>query len=201
MAKGLTVVHDIPGRLRLISPLLREQKDITSVHDLLMSIRGVFSVRIEPIVQSILIEYDSKIVLKNTLIKHLKTILRQTYFDPIDQLLSKVNPEIRKDLFRSMVTGFLILIAYLRKSGRHPDSLDILVVISTAYTILSHGKNKLKHPDVITGIVSMLSLGSKNILHVSLATWAVNLVELYLDLKKSQKNQYSTKEAIPAEVQ
>lgn len=201
MAKGLTVFHDIPGRLRLVSPLLREQKDITSVHDLLMSIRGVQSVRIESIIQSILIEYDPKIVVKSTLIKHLKTILRQTHFDPIDQLLSKVNPEIRKDLFRSMVTGFLILIAYLRKSGRHPDSLDILVVISTAYTILSHGKNKLKHPDVITGIVSMLSLGSKNILHVSLATWAVNLVELYLDLKKSQKNQYSTRETIVTEVQ
>lgn len=194
MGKSITIAHDIPGRLRLISPLLREQIDITSVSDLLKSIRGVNLVRIEPTIQSILIEYDPKVVLKGTLIGHLKTILRQTYFDPIDRLLSKVNPTIRKDLFRSMVTGFLILLAYLRKSGRHPDSLDILVVISTAYTILSHGKNKLKHPDVITGIVSMLSLGSKNILHVSLATWAVNLVELFLDVKKSQKGPYYTQE-------
>ncbi|WP_375537119.1 hypothetical protein [Alteribacillus sp. HJP-4] len=64
--------------------------------------------------------------------------------------------------------------------------LDYAVVISTAYTLLSHVENKFRHPDVITGILSMLSMGAGNILQVVMVTWAVNVLEL---LNEASKNK------------
>ena len=72
----------------------------------------------------------------------------------------------------------------MRRNGRlGPDLFDYLVVISTSYTVLSHGENRLSHPDVLTGIVSMASLGAQNIISVSLMAWFVNLIEVLIELR------------------
>lgn len=152
------------------------------------SLKGITNVRIEPLIHSMVIEYRSEVINRNKVLEYISLFFKQTHFDPLDNIMVQVTPNIRKDIFRSLISGLLILIAYTRKSvSNRPDTLDYAVVISTAYTVLSHGKNKLRHPDVITGIASMLSLGTKNILHVTLATWAVNLLEIFHDIKRSQQ--------------
>ncbi|MCC5800838.1 HMA2 domain-containing protein [Rossellomorea vietnamensis] len=187
MEGTFTIIHDIPGRLRLIIPALHDKKDYEQIKQMFSSIKGILNVRIEPVIQSMVISYDQMKINKNVILRFISLFFKQTRFDPLDHIMVNMTPALRKDLLRSLVTGFLILLAYIRKSsGKIPGVLDYAVIISTAYTVLSHGQNKLRHPDVITGIVSMLSLGVGNILHVATLTWAVNIVELFNDANKSK---------------
>ena len=186
MRNRVLIAHDIPGRLRLIIPGLGEREDLKAVEKLFSSIEGVWRVRIEPLIYSMLVEYDNQIMSKHELLQYISIFFKQIRYDPLDDLMVNVKPGLRRDLFRSLLTGVLLFIAYTRKtSASRPDMLDYLVSISAGYTVLSHGTtDKLKHPDVITGLVSMFSLGTNNILQVASITWLVNLFELFQDLKR-----------------
>jgi hypothetical protein len=187
MVGNYVIGHDIPGRLRIIIPTLGDKRDYPKIEHMFSSLKGISKVRIEPLINSMLIEYQSTIVNRNEVLEYIFLFFNQTDFNPLNNIIGPVTPTVRKDMFRSIISGLLILVAYTRRTiNKRPDSLDYAVVISTAYTVLSHGKNKLRHPDVITGIVSMLSLGTKNILHVTLVTWAVNLLEIFHDIKRSR---------------
>jgi hypothetical protein len=151
------------------------------------ALHGVISVRIEPIIQSMVIEYQSEQINRGLVLGYVSLFFKQTHFDPLDDIMVNIRPSVRKDLYRSFLSGLFIFIAYTRRTMKsQPDPLDYAAVISTAFTVLSHGKNKFRHPDVITGIVSMLSLGAHNILHVTLVTWAVNVLEILHDLRRNQ---------------
>lgn len=174
----------IPGRIRLIVPALSSIGDHGAIEEMFESIRGIKHVRIEPIIESIAIKYDRKEI-------DPKKILRLIHlFVPERVLLNNKNfshnGELKKDIIRSLFSGALLLVAYLRRNGNHTaDLLDYLVIGSTSYTVLAHGENNLSHPDVITGIFSMLSLSSGQILKGALVTWLVNLMEVINDLRKS----------------
>jgi hypothetical protein len=181
------IVHDIPGRIRLIIPALGERKDSKEIEHFFSSLKGIARVRVEPIIDSMLLEYDVQTLQRNVLLKYISIFFKQISYDPLDDLLVHVKPTIRRDLFRSVLSGVLLLIAYSRKTiNPRPDMLDYIATISTAYTVLSHGTNKLGHPDVIAGIISMFSLGTNKILQVSAITWVVNLVELFHDMTRSK---------------
>ncbi|MGR9047494.1 HMA2 domain-containing protein [Halobacillus faecis] len=187
MQATFSIVHDIPGRLRLIIPALYDKRDYDQIQDMFTSIKGIESVRIEPTIQSMTISYVKELINRKVILRFISLFFKQTRFDPLDNIMVNIAPAQRKDFLRSLVTGFLILIAYLNnKPGKVPGMLDYAVVISTAYTVLSHGENKFRHPDVITGIVSMLSIGAGNILQVAMVTWAVNVIELLNDASKSK---------------
>lgn len=187
MEATFNIVHDIPGRIRLIIPALIDKKEHDQITQLFSAIKGIEGVRIEPLIQSMVISYNPILMTKKLVLRFVSLFFKQTRFDPLDDFMVTISPTLRKNFLRSLVTGFLLLLAYLRKSSMHaPGFLDYAVVISTAYTVLSHGQNKLRHPDVITGIVSMLSLGTGNILHVAALTWAVNILELFNDMNKSK---------------
>ncbi|MBN8211147.1 hypothetical protein JI666_20725 [Bacillus sp. NTK071] len=187
MEATFAIAHDIPGRIRLIIPALIDKQDHEQISQLFSSIKGIEEVRIEPLIQSMVISYNTSNMNKKIILRFISLFFKQTMFDPLDDFMVTITPALRKNFLRSLVTGFLLLLAYLRKSSvATPGFLDYAVVISTAYTVLSHGQNKLRHPDVITGIVSMLSLGTGNILHVATLTWAVNIIELLNDMNKSK---------------
>ncbi|MDQ0257285.1 hypothetical protein J2S74_004743 [Evansella vedderi] len=190
MNGNFAIMHDIPGRLRIIIPPLGDNKDYEKMEEMFASLSGVKKVRIEPIIRSMLIEYDLELMERKVLLGYISLFFEKTWCDPIDNLMGKVTPSIRKDLFRSVISGFLLLLAFTRKSVRpRPDIIDYAVVISTGYTVLSHGnqgQNKLGHPDIITGIITMLSLGTQNILQVSFVTWAVNLFEIFYDMYRTK---------------
>ncbi|MGN1400797.1 MAG: HMA2 domain-containing protein [Bacillus sp. (in: firmicutes)] len=182
------IVHSIPGRIRLIIPSLSSTNEHSTIEKLFLSVTGINRVRIEPIIQSMVIEYDPL----RTDLSHLLEFV--VLFSPRVQEtqvpLFSPKGDLQKDLLRSVVTGILLLIAFLRKTVKHrPDAFDYLVVISTSYTVLSHGENKLRHPDVITGLISMLSLGSQNILQVAMVTWAVNMIEVFNDLRRTSQQR------------
>ena len=177
------VVHSLPGRVRLHIPILKQMDEYASIAELFESIKGVRRVRIEPIIQTMLIEYDPQEIDKRIVLRNVGLFFNQISEDMGFMMDPKGN--LRGDLLKSAVSGVLLLIAFLRKNGSmRPDVFDYLVVISTSYTVLSHGENRLGHPDVLTGIISMVSLGAQNILKVSLVTWLVNLIEVLSDIMK-----------------
>ncbi|MBY0123767.1 HMA2 domain-containing protein [Bacillus sp. S/N-304-OC-R1] len=182
------IAHSIPGRLRLIIPALSDKNDYLNIEHMFSALNGIKKVRIEPIIHSMVIEYEPHSISRNVILRYISLFFRQTQFDPLDRLMVQVTPDIRKDFLRSLGAGCLILIAYLRKGiSPVPDFFDYAAVISTAYTVLSHGENKMRHPDVITGIISMFSLGPQNILKVAMVTWAVNVLEIFNDMRRSQR--------------
>jgi hypothetical protein len=181
------IAHDIPGRIRLIIPALGERKDCHSIEKLFSSLNGIESVRIQPLVHSMMLKYDAQTLKRNVLLQYIAIFFKQIRYDPWDDLMVHVKPTVRRDLFRSVLSGILLLIAYARKtSSPRPDMLDYLATVSTAYTVLSHGTNKLRHPDVIAGIISMFSLGTNNILQISAITWVVNLFEIFHDMNRGK---------------
>ncbi|REB07224.1 hypothetical protein DVB69_10265 [Sporosarcina sp. BI001-red] len=176
------IIHHIPGRMRLYVPVLKYTDDQESICELFQSIKGIQNVRIEPKIGAMIIDYDSIHMCPDRLIRNIGLFFHQNADD--FRMLQNQSATTRKDLLKSMVTGVLLLIAFIRKTKNPmPDLFDYLVVISTSFTVLTHGENKISHPDVLTGIVSMASLGSRKILQVSLLTWIVNLIEVMSEIR------------------
>jgi hypothetical protein len=187
MNDTIYIAHDIPGRIRLIIPDLRERKDYQSIEKLFASLKGVTDVRVEPLVHSMMLKYDRETIIRNVLLKYVSVFFKKIRYGPLDDLMVHVKPTLRRDLFRSVISGILLLIAFSRKTtGARPDMLDYAAAVSTAYTALSHGTNKLRHPDIIAGIISMFSLGSVKILQGAAITWAVNLFEIIYETHRSK---------------
>ena len=187
MSYTIRILHSIPGRIRLSIPGLSKNNQPSAIKDILQSIRGIEEVRVEPIIKTILIQYDASKRHVKDILNYLTMIFSQNHEDTSMQLFS-TREEMKKDIWRSIISGSLLLIAFLRKKVKtHPDIFDYLAVISTSYTVLSHGENRLRHPDVITGLISIVSLGSHNILQLALATWIVNLVEIFNDIRRSSQ--------------
>ncbi|RBW68758.1 HMA2 domain-containing protein [Bacillus taeanensis] len=190
-AQSYYIAHDIPGRLRVIIPALWDKQQHEEIENMFSSLSGIKAVKVVSVIQSMTVEYDHSVIKRNTILRYLNIFFQQSGYDPLDQVLMQVKPHIRKDLIRSLVTGVILLVAYTRKiANPTPHVLDYAALISTAYTVLNHGKKRLQHPDVLTGIVSMLSLGAQNMLHVSMVTWAVNVLEIFNEITRSRNTSF-----------
>ena len=181
--------YHIPGRMRLYVPALQHMDESKAVCELFESIKGIRHVRIEPLIGAMIVEYDPAFMSKKQLLRNIGLFFHQLSDD--FRVLQSQSGNVRKDLMKSMMTGILLLIAFIRKvNNPMPDLFDYLVVISTSYTVLTHGENKINHPDVLTGIVSMASLGSQKILQVSLLTWIVNLIEVINEIRTGSSDPH-----------
>lgn len=181
------IVHAIPGRVRLSIPILEKVRDHDSIKEMFESITGIEHVRITPEINAMIIVYNSRKLDKRIILKDIGLFFSQLEDDqlPIDLDRQKMLGAIVK----SVISGILILVAFLRRNGRlTPNLFDYLVVISTSYTVLSHGENRLSHPDVLMGIISIISLGAQNILSASLIAWFVNLIEVIIEVRNGLKN-------------
>lgn len=175
------IIHSLPGRIRLSIPALKQMEEHQAIAKLFASIKGIRYVRIEPIIQTMLIQFDPSEIRQRIVLRNVSLFFQQISEDL--RFTSNQPAKHRGDLIKSIVSGILLFIAFVRKNGSiRPDLFDYLVVISTSYTVLSHGKNRLSHPDVLTGIVSMVSMGAQNILKISLLTWIVNFIEVVSDI-------------------
>jgi hypothetical protein len=184
------ILHDIPGRLRLQVPALRDNPDHDEIQTMFSSLQGVRSVRIQPLIHTMLIQYVENKNSRNHILRYVSLFFHQVRLDPFDDIMIHITPNIRGDLFRSLIAGALLLLAYIRKAPiKRPDALIYGAVIATGYAVLSHGNtNKLRHPDILTGVISLVSLGPANMLHGAMATWAVNVLEL---LHEARINNYT----------
>lgn len=183
------VIHAIPGRIRLSIPILKQMGEHSSIQMMFESIHGIEKVRIEPRINAMIIHYNSQELDKRLILRDTSLFFSQLEDDRLPESLDR--KQMLGDLAKSVVSGVLLLVAYMRRKGRiqlQPDLFDYLVVISTSYTVLSHGENRLGHPDVLTGIISMVSLGAQNILSVSLMAWFVNLIEVIVELRNGIVN-------------
>ncbi|MGG2092607.1 HMA2 domain-containing protein [Bacillus sp. S13(2024)] len=193
MGPKFYILHDIPGRLRLQITALRDNTKYDEIQMMFSSLKGIQFVRIQPLIQTMLIQYDVTEVSRNHVLKYVSLFFHQTRLDPLDDIMIHVTPSVRSDVFRSLVAGALLLFAYIRKpSMKSPDALVYGAVIATGYAVLSHGNNnKLRHPDILTGVLSILSFGPSNMLQVAMVTWAVNVLELLHEMRVSNQMRYT----------
>ncbi|SDN51446.1 HMA2 domain-containing protein [Bacillus sp. OK048] len=192
MGPKFYILHDIPGRIRLQILALRDKTSHAEIEGMFSSLNGIRLVRIEPVINTMLVEYDDGHLSRNSLLRYISLFFQQTRFDPFDSLMVNLKPRLRSELFRSLVSGLLLFAAYMRKATvKRPDAFEYIAVIATGYTVLSHGTNKLNHPDVLTGIISLVSLGTGNMLHISTITWAINIIEILYDIYKSNRLNYA----------
>lgn len=177
------IVHAVPGRIRLSIPILKDMRDHTSIQDMFESISGITHVRIESPINAMIIFYNSQELDKKTILKDIGLFFSQLEDDKLPESMD--SKRMMAAIIKSVLSGILLLIAYVARNGRSgAGALDYLAVISTSYTVLSHGENRLSHPDVLTGIISMVSLGAQNIMSISFMTWFVNLIEVIVELRK-----------------
>ena len=186
-----TINHMIPGRIRLTIPALADIEDDSFLKELFESIRGIKNLRVIPLIQSMVIEYDSKILNQNQVLQCVNLFFYQPKKNS-QFSQNQIKKDMRNNIIRSGASGLLLLIALLRKSLKAPpDAFDYLVLLSTSYTALSHGEDNLSHPDVITGMLSIFSLGPNNVLKAAALTWVVNLFEIINDIKRNSYLLYS----------
>ncbi|PGC84353.1 HMA2 domain-containing protein [Bacillus toyonensis] len=188
------ILHDMPGRIRLHIPALRDNTKYDEIQTMFAALRGIQCIRIQPLIQTMLLQYDETEVSRNRVLKYVSLFFHQTRLDPLDDLMIHVTPNVRGDVLRSLVAGVLLLFTYIRKPVlKSPDALVYGAVIATGYAVLSHdnNNNKLRHPDILTGVLSIVSLGPSNMLHVAMITWAVNVLELLHEMRVSNRIQYT----------
>ena len=183
MAPHYIVNHILSGRIRVTIPSMPDDNGENYLKPLLETVEGVRNVRISAIIKSVIVEFEEDLIGKDDVLRCLGFLTRPP------QKENYLNPEIldlRNSILRSGISGLILAVATLRKSvAIRPDAFDYIAAMATSYTVLSHGgEGNLSHPDVITGIVSVLAMGSKNIINVSWASWFVNLVEIINDWKR-----------------
>lgn len=188
------ILHDIPGRLRIHVPTLRIEQQYEKISTLFLSIKGIQQVKIQPIIQTLLIQYDQDEISRNHLLKCVSSFFRQDQAFPLNGVISHMMPNMRGSVIRSLIAGGLLLVAYLQgTSFKQPTPLAYGAVIATGYAVLSHGtQDKLRHPDILTGILSLVSLGPSNMLHGAMITWAVNVLELLHEMKTYKSIYFHT---------
>ncbi|MDQ6600960.1 HMA2 domain-containing protein [Bacillus salipaludis] len=188
MGPKFYILHDIPGRLRVHIPALREHEDYEHIQTMFSSLRGVQDVRIQPIIQTMLIQYKADEISRNHLLRCVSLFFRQEPFRPLGNFMIHVRSNVRENLFRSLIAGGLLLFAYIQNASfKEPTALVYGAVIATGYAVLSHGThNKLRHPDILTGILSLGSLGTANMLQGAMVTWAVNVLELLHEMRDNK---------------
>ncbi|MGD0230236.1 MAG: HMA2 domain-containing protein [Syntrophorhabdales bacterium] len=73
-------MHDLPGRLRIKTPLMKNNRDAAcAVEGLLLAMAGVAGVAINPTTGSCLVNYDPKKAKRDDI---LSVLVRTGYFDP-----------------------------------------------------------------------------------------------------------------------
>ncbi len=81
------------------------------------------SINIEPLIQTIIGEYDSTIISKQRICHYTSLFFRHESLDPFDPLFVNVSPGIRKAIFRSIITGVLIIGAFIKR--RYTSKIDV----------------------------------------------------------------------------
>lgn len=179
-SKAYEIVHVIPGRVRIvIAPQLATL--FASHLSQLQTCNGIINVTWNPITRSVLVEYTaSSVDLSGVLL----------VFDNIFAVMGyKVGgQDCRNDLFWSLMAGGAIALSFILRRISAPNNgvatvLETAAFGMTAYSVVTHcgGQNspsKALHLDSISGLVSMLNLGSNRAFAGLCMTWLFNFMEI-----------------------
>ncbi len=172
----LTIVHELPGRLRLrvSRPLDAPKRFEASVkgHD------GILCVAYTPVTRSILVRFDCQKVTKEEMIIRVGLSLALAFGSmPIRIFAEPDRHELSDSAFYS---GFLLVIALVnRVVNRQYKSgswLEWIVGIGTAWSVLEHGVSEVKErgnfdPEVLSAVYLVTSLIKGNFLPAAIFTW------------------------------
>lgn len=123
------VVHSIPGRLRLHSPLLKrarlENKEwVTLVSELINIPDGIDEVKTSVTTGSILLQYDSKKLTETEIVSFISSLTKifQTHRQEFERLFEE-HPSVIKDRLRSWLQNALSHRLHLDEQLRIPTDV------------------------------------------------------------------------------
>lgn len=195
MSEKMAVLHDISGRIRVYYPQLIFSDEVAQrMERNLVELLGVQKVRMEPRIGTITVGYDPEQLRAYDLIQ---ALLSFSYYEDTP-LISNQNAKNWQSFYRarnrSVVSGCLLVGNYLFKlAGKPSSTLDIFSTIYTGYTVLSHGdrkKGQIRHPDILTGLISSVTLGPGKMNEVAFTSWLMNLFELYHDYQELMRHKF-----------
>lgn len=183
-----TILHSIPGRIRLHIPALANQIDHTNIEKAFGNLQGFELVTIQPITKSMTIKYDHRVL------QHIDVIRFVQLFFSADSAVaaSEQTRDIKKDIQHTLFSGVLLLASYYRKNTAvNANMLDYFMVATTTYTVSSRGDHKLTKPDMIKALVSMFSSGTSGVLQSALVVYILNIVQLAGSVKRQPQLYYA----------
>lgn len=182
--KSYEVIHSLPGRIRLA---VKRNLDLDMIGAGLEKLQGVSEVRINPVIRTVLIFYDPKLVNQEKMLSSIPAqpaVLNNTIWPGANIY--------RKDLFWSLLAGASLLAVYSSRRNNENASdvvknsnnlLEYLAAGITGYAVLSHRDvvncgNKSLHLDTLAGLFSILSLKGDRALLGMFITWFLNFIEI-----------------------
>ncbi|MGM9928909.1 MAG: HMA2 domain-containing protein [Bacillus sp. (in: firmicutes)] len=175
MNTAFTVIHSIPGRIRLHLPTLAKQKDVSSIEKIFESIEAIKTAKIQPITKSMVLYYDKHKMNEIDIFRYVNL-----YFS-VDRTTPAVpvKKDMRKEINHSILSGGLLLASYWRKNAAVNTTIfDYLMVMTTSYTVASRSENRMTQPDLIKALVAMVSSGTGGTLQAALVTYILNILQV-----------------------
>lgn len=172
----LTIVHELPGRLRMrISDSLEDPKRLESS---VKGHSGIFGVEYTPVTHSILVRFDPREVTREEIIIRVGLSLALAFGSiPIQILTEPQKHEMADSAFYS---GFLLTVALINRvvnrSYTSGSWLEWTVGLGTAWSVLDHGMAEVKErgnfdPEVLSVVYLVTALLRGNFLPAAIFTW------------------------------
>jgi hypothetical protein len=172
----LTIVHELPGRLRMkISSSLEDPKQLEKS---VKGHAGILSVAYTPVTRAILVRFDPGEVSREEIIIRVGLSVALAFgSQPIHILTESQTHEVSDS---AVYSGFLLAIAianrFVNRQYRSGSWLEWTVGLGTAWSVLDHGVSEVKErgnfdPEVLSVVYLLTSLLRGNFLPAAIFTW------------------------------
>lgn len=172
----VTVVHSLPGRMRVRLSCLPERPD-----RLVASLRehpGMGEIVLEPITRSLLVHFDPRVVTEEEI------KLRVAFYLALDQggrpvrLLATAEHHALHDsaVLAAITLAMSLTMRWLHPTSKNPTRLDWTAGLTTALSVADHGWRELRErgyfdPEVLALVYLATALVRRNFLTASVVTW------------------------------
>lgn len=180
----ITVIHQIPGRMRLGLPFLDSvQGDPRYLEMALGHCPAVRDVNTNLVTRNVLVTYDSAEVAPTTLLKRAALATQFRVLPRPVQVPTLERPALSRLSPPQLAAGGLLLLGLARAAlsgwSSAPTLLDSVAAAATGYAVLEKGMKELSQgrsltPDTMSFIYLLSTVRAGNPLPAALFTWIVN---------------------------
>ena len=190
-AVTVTIVHEIPGRIRL-----HVQKDFAlkyweKISKNIISLEEFAKVRMNNIINTVLLEYDGDLYEREEILTRFSLILvKISGLRPVRIIFEKEKKELSDVAFYS---GILLLSALLgpilTKDKNIHRKLNVFASLGTAGAVIEHGYEEVKHqghfdPEALSLVYLISSVGTDKLLPAAIFTWGTTFARHLVQLRQ-----------------
>jgi hypothetical protein len=182
MANDYALVHSLPGRIRFMARH-RQAPSVRNLGPGLAELPGVEQVRINPVINSLLIHYDPKQTDQAAILTYMADGTAGNAGGFRNKSVHGAD-----DMFWSVLAGGMLLLSYFGRIHCPPNDyrkkyLDYLAAVAIGYSVMNHTGfrqygNRTQHLDTLAGLISMFAIKGENAFLGMFVTWLFNFIEI-----------------------